>query len=444
MNPSFSPRSNSLLRSGHSTVGQPLLDEPEVVRSPHATSGRIAATFSQDPANAGEPSARLRPKLTNMPTSPLAPTASMQSNPACALSHLDSRSYYPNPGLSIRTIRSEAPTRLLGSPQNDWRCRSNNFLVRKLIIVVCVLTFASTALLVRRLLISPERTLEHTMQACEPRYQTIEPHHHSPDERVHGDPSEIPVRDRIAIAMVTLHDSRKTPMPKELAYMTGIDAGRDVDILEVVWKNRRDYAERHGYTLIDGTVHRGPERPPAWYKIKAVEAVLDEYDWVFYLDADAWITNPDIKLESILPARSTSDFVVTNDVTGLNAGTWLIRNSDWSRSFLKEWWSMSSYIRVRPGSLACRVEWLPSAVLTWPRCMGYHLAVVQHWKEWHCVPLHVSWSVLFLVLGDGAFRASVGCNDAYTAHLYQAPRVGCKSTSMSECWTPHLENRPKK
>jgi hypothetical protein len=78
-----------------------------------------------------------------------------------------------------------------------------------------------------------------------------------------------------------------------------------------------------------------------------VESVLNDYDWVFYLDPDAWITNPDILLESILPTYGGADLVVTEDASGANAGSWLLRNSDWSREFLSEWWSMTSYIRVR-------------------------------------------------------------------------------------------------
>ena len=127
----------------------------------------------------------------------------------------------------------------------------------------------------------------------------------------------------------------------------GIEAGRLVDVLDVVWRNRRDYADRHGYTLLDLTAHVGTARPKSWYKLKAVESVLNHYDWVFWLDADAWITNPEIPLESVLPASKAADFLVTEDATGANAGSWLLRNSDWSRAFLREWWSMESFIRVR-------------------------------------------------------------------------------------------------
>jgi hypothetical protein len=91
--------------------------------------------------------------------------------------------------------------------------------------------------------------------------------------------------------------------------------------------------------------------------MQAVEAVLNDYDWVFWLDADAWITNYDIKLETILPRQGSADFVVTQDINGPNAGSWLLRNSDWSRKFLKDWWSLhTTFSRV------CRFNGCPERV----------------------------------------------------------------------------------
>lgn len=81
--------------------------------------------------------------------------------------------------------------------------------------------------------------------------------------------------------------------------------------------------------------------------LQVVESVLNEFDWVFYLDSDAWITNPEIPLETLLPAQGGADFVVTEDAAGANAGAWIIRSSDWSRAFLKEWWGLESFVRVR-------------------------------------------------------------------------------------------------
>ncbi|GIL62442.1 hypothetical protein Vafri_16666, partial [Volvox africanus] len=78
---------------------------------------------------------------------------------------------------------------------------------------------------------------------------------------------------------------------------------------------------------------------------------MDQYDWIFWLDADTLITNLTIPVEAVLPARgSAPDLILTEDSTGVNAGVWLIRGSNcrWCRSFLMRWWSMESFIRRGP------------------------------------------------------------------------------------------------
>lgn len=75
---------------------------------------------------------------------------------------------------------------------------------------------------------------------------------------------------------------------------------------------------------------------------------LKDAGWVMWLDADTIITNPEIRLESLLPrSASGPDFVITVDGGGYNAGIWLMRRSEWSMAFLDRWWSMTQYIRVR-------------------------------------------------------------------------------------------------
>lgn len=77
------------------------------------------------------------------------------------------------------------------------------------------------------------------MAACEPSYDTLIPslrrlkssgaQHLAEHEDVMGALGE----PRPRIAMVTMADSRKMPMPRKLSYMTGIEEGTEVDILQV-------------------------------------------------------------------------------------------------------------------------------------------------------------------------------------------------------------------
>ena len=93
------------------------------------------------------------------------------------------------------------------------------------------------------------------------------------------------------------------------------------------------------------------ERPPAWYKIKALLQYLNDpgpkTEWVFLSDADVMITDPFQKLETLIAdVPSTANLVWTLDAAGhLNSGNLFIRTSElmWCKSYLERIWSMTDY-----------------------------------------------------------------------------------------------------
>jgi galactosyl transferase GMA12/MNN10 family len=113
--------------------------------------------------------------------------------------------------------------------------------------------------------------------------------------------------------------------------------------------NKQKYADRYGYHVFDGSGHYDPSRPPAWSKIRAVQALLigpERCDWVLWMDADAVIMNSNIRIEDFLPADSSKDMIVVSDKNGgYNSGVFLFRNSMWSTQFLEEWWNMNDFVR---------------------------------------------------------------------------------------------------
>jgi Protein of unknown function, DUF273 len=106
-------------------------------------------------------------------------------------------------------------------------------------------------------------------------------------------------------------------------------------------------------------------------RVQIVQAYLADFDWVFWLDSDVWITNPDIRIENILPRRTaTLDLAATNDPTGINAGSWMLRNSSWSRAFLEDWWNAEQYVRVRVGEPSSRCLFIRVRLPQAPSCTG--------------------------------------------------------------------------
>ena len=180
-----------------------------------------------------------------------------------------------------------------------------------------------------------------------------------------------------------------------MAIVTICHQGKD-EVLRIASEgNHQLYATLHGYdhhffteasqilpnpagmmNLNDG-VHSS--KPSSW-KLNAVRNVLDgpvHYEWVLWTDCDAFFMDPLRTLDSVIEMHAANrtaaavlpregnfnappeeqklrsalypderdlnavpevSLILTVDSTGVNSGVWLLRNSQWSRDFLDQWW----------------------------------------------------------------------------------------------------------
>lgn len=96
----------------------------------------------------------------------------------------------------------------------------------------------------------------------------------------------------------------------------------------VTWCLRHDYEHLpHFITDHDG-------RHPCWTKIRLIEANLHQFDWLFYIDSDAIITNQGQGLEDIIALMDSQGQVLglCEDANGPNAGVLLIKNCEATRN----------------------------------------------------------------------------------------------------------------
>ncbi|KAI7862682.1 galactosyl transferase GMA12/MNN10 family-domain-containing protein [Spinellus fusiger] len=126
-------------------------------------------------------------------------------------------------------------------------------------------------------------------------------------------------------------------------------------------KNKRDYALQHNYAFVARSAEFAQQsyihRRPVWGKIDTLEKVLPKYDWVFWLDMDAIIMNPNITLDSLIHRFTTthSNFSQVNWVVVkpthdpmINAGVLLIRNTPWTMQFLRDLQGMTEWYQKGP------------------------------------------------------------------------------------------------
>ncbi|KAJ0873459.1 putative xyloglucan 6-xylosyltransferase [Helianthus annuus] len=116
------------------------------------------------------------------------------------------------------------------------------------------------------------------------------------------------------------------------------------------FKNKVDYCRIHGYDIFYNNVLLHPEMFTYWAKIPAVRAAMlahPETEWIWWVDSDAAFTDMDFKLP--LHRYKDYNFVVhgwpeliykKKSWTSLNAGVFLIRNSQWALDFMDVWAGM--------------------------------------------------------------------------------------------------------
>ena len=154
--------------------------------------------------------------------------------------------------------------------------------------------------------------------------------------------------------------------------------------------SKRAYAAKHGYDF-----HYGGEdvwdrsRPIPWSKFNFIQKYLDNYDYLFWSDADAIILNDTIKLEDLLLPLlpGGKDILWTYDACGhYNNGHILIRGkSAWVRDYFHRaynqtdliyniWWDNAGMIRLfdtnpwdRDKIQTCKEHWLFNAYIFGPK-----------------------------------------------------------------------------
>lgn len=164
------------------------------------------------------------------------------------------------------------------------------------------------------------------------------------------------------------------------------------NILESTRTNRQEYADLHGYTylFVNITKFELNGAHPVWGKLPAIVEAFETHpdvEWVWMLDLDAIIMTPSVDLNSHLlrpdvmmknlridspimrgggrdsgvktfnnPTPENIDLIVSQDLNGLNAGSFLIRRSQFTRMLLDMWadplFTNADWIALEQDSLA--------------------------------------------------------------------------------------------
>jgi hypothetical protein len=122
------------------------------------------------------------------------------------------------------------------------------------------------------------------------------------------------------------------------------------ELLEITRPTLEQYALRHGYDLVARTeTHRLRGRPPSWGKVPLVRELLELYDLVVWIDADAVVVDPSVDIAAALHRRRAMH-LVTHMIDGTrvpNTGVFVMYRCNESVRLLERIWHETAYIHHR-------------------------------------------------------------------------------------------------
>lgn len=108
-----------------------------------------------------------------------------------------------------------------------------------------------------------------------------------------------------------------------------------------------DYCDKHGY---DYRFINDPNlvdiMSPYWIKVKLVIDILPYYDYVAWLDSDAFVCDTNIRIENVFNLGATTNewMVITSDhnvrKSEFNAGVWIVKNCPKAHRFFQDWMNL--------------------------------------------------------------------------------------------------------
>ena len=105
------------------------------------------------------------------------------------------------------------------------------------------------------------------------------------------------------------------------------------------------YCKRMGFEFIRFNFEL-EDRTQHWGRVLGMKSYLSSFDWLVYLDTDCLITNPYFDI-GLLMASNPESMILTGPMPHeghIGTNGMILRNCDWVRAFLDDWYSQIEFI----------------------------------------------------------------------------------------------------
>jgi hypothetical protein len=159
-------------------------------------------------------------------------------------------------------------------------------------------------------------------------------------------------------------------MKSKIAVITAFD-NNHADLLEITRPIYNLYCDNQNYDFIEYKIENF-DRPQSWFKVVAIQKTLElGYEHILWCDADSIILKQDYDLNNFIDGYKS--LYICRDNMGLNAGIFIVKNTDLIKSFFRTVETM--YPRYLNNHPWCGV-WEQAAI--WELFGSNYLDIVSH------------------------------------------------------------------
>ena len=167
------------------------------------------------------------------------------------------------------------------------------------------------------------------------------------------------------------------------------------ELLEIARPTLEKYADGNGYELVTVEHRLAPDRPASWGKVLLLHQLVQQFDLVLWIDADALFVDPTRDVASELQPLRFLHLVShqIEDERVYNCGVMAMRGGAMSRRFLEQVWNQHDLVHH---------DWWENAAVL--RLLGYRLehpirpARLSPWRAgvgrldlaWNSIPAYPS------------------------------------------------------
>ena len=105
------------------------------------------------------------------------------------------------------------------------------------------------------------------------------------------------------------------------------------------YKINKLYCEKYNLKITFSDEKKYTNRHAAWERLPLLLANISNFDYLIWIDADAFFYNDANNITDILYKNKDVNFIFSNDLgnNNVNSGFFIVKNSPYSRDFLTKW-----------------------------------------------------------------------------------------------------------